>query len=209
MAKHRRTRRAPEASRAHILEAATAVFARLGPDAAGLKAVAHQAGVSHGLITHYFGPFENLVERVLEVRMQGLRDRLIDVLRLDDALDVDRLVRAALEQFLAPETGRLMAWALMSGRMAREDFHPRHALGMKMLVDAAAGATDASRETIEDTLLITWSAIASYSVARDVLWASLGEEHRAAHDERFVAALCKVVARNLASPPVDGLRAEP
>ena len=36
---------------------AAEVLAELGPDRAGLKDVARRAGVSHGLVTHYFGPF--------------------------------------------------------------------------------------------------------------------------------------------------------
>ena len=69
-----RIRRTPKAARALILEAASGVLADLGPDRAGLKEVAAAAGVSHALVTHYFGTFSALVEEVLEVPLTHLQD---------------------------------------------------------------------------------------------------------------------------------------
>ena len=50
-----RRRRPPELARQEIVDAAERVFAASQPDQVGLKEVAREAGVSHALITHYFG----------------------------------------------------------------------------------------------------------------------------------------------------------
>ena len=66
MAARKRVRRSPEEARTLILDAADAVFREHLPDAVGLKEVAKAAGVSHALVTHYFGTYANLVEAALE-----------------------------------------------------------------------------------------------------------------------------------------------
>jgi TetR/AcrR family transcriptional regulator, repressor for neighboring sulfatase len=68
----RRVRRTPEASREHLLDAAERVFSRVSPDVAGLKEIAAEAGVSHGLVTHYFGTYLALVNATLERRLNAL-----------------------------------------------------------------------------------------------------------------------------------------
>ena len=70
----KRARRSPEEARALILEAAERVFATHLPDVVGLKDVAREAGVSHALVTHYFGTYSALVEATLERRFFKLRD---------------------------------------------------------------------------------------------------------------------------------------
>ncbi|HHH11020.1 MAG TPA: TetR/AcrR family transcriptional regulator, partial [Sorangium sp.] len=79
--KTRRVRRSPEEARSHILAAARRVFAVQGPDAVGLKEVAREARVSHGLITHYFGRYEALVEAVLEEAAWRTQMRIVERLR--------------------------------------------------------------------------------------------------------------------------------
>jgi len=64
----KRVRRDPEEARSVILDAAERVFAEKGPDAAGLKDVAAMAGVSHALVSHYFGSYDALVEETLARR---------------------------------------------------------------------------------------------------------------------------------------------
>jgi AcrR family transcriptional regulator len=68
-----RVRRSPEEARTHILDAADAVFRDHLPDAVGLREIAVAAGVSHGLVTHYFATYENLVAAVLSRRLEAAR----------------------------------------------------------------------------------------------------------------------------------------
>lgn len=56
--------RQPEDRREQILEAATAVFLDRGIDGARLREVSQRAGVSIGLIQHYFGSREDLFSQV-------------------------------------------------------------------------------------------------------------------------------------------------
>ncbi len=75
-----RARRDPDEARALILGAAERLFGSRGPDAVGLKDVARAAGVSHALVSHYFGTYEGLVDAALERRAQKLRERVAALL---------------------------------------------------------------------------------------------------------------------------------
>src|SRR5215475_6575349 len=81
-----RRRRSPERARQEILDAAERVFARSQPDQVGLKEVAREAGVSHALITHYFGTYAGLLEAALERRIRALRETMLSRLRVAGAL---------------------------------------------------------------------------------------------------------------------------
>jgi AcrR family transcriptional regulator len=59
--REKRVRRTPEEARTLILDAADSVFREHLPDVVGLKDVARAAGVSHALVTHYFGTYAGLV----------------------------------------------------------------------------------------------------------------------------------------------------
>src|SRR5690349_10474032 len=72
-AKATRRRRDPETARAEILDAAERVLSTRPPDQVGLKDVAEVAGVSHGLVSHYFGTYAELVEEVLVRRHRAIR----------------------------------------------------------------------------------------------------------------------------------------
>src|SRR5438128_2211734 len=67
-------------SPALILDAADRVFERFMPDEVGLKEVAREAGVSHGLLTHYFGTYDALVEAALERRVERARAAILEKL---------------------------------------------------------------------------------------------------------------------------------
>src|SRR5260221_185162 len=108
-----RRRRDPETARAEILDAAEGVLAVSPPDAVGLKEVARAAGVSHGLVSHYFGTYVELVDEVLARRTRRLREkalgRLAEPVTLVDAEGLLETLFAALED---PLYVRLSLWAL-------------------------------------------------------------------------------------------------
>src|SRR5215470_9563518 len=68
-----RLRRSPEDARAHILDAADRVFRDHLPDAVGLRDIAAEAGVSHGLVTHYFATYDGLVAAAIARRIDAAR----------------------------------------------------------------------------------------------------------------------------------------
>jgi AcrR family transcriptional regulator len=69
-------KRNAEATRTAILEAAKAHFARLGYDCAGLREIAHEAGVNVALVKRYFGGKEALFVEALKTSFgpDGARD---------------------------------------------------------------------------------------------------------------------------------------
>jgi AcrR family transcriptional regulator len=72
-----RKRRSPEVARREILDAAERLMADAGPDAVGLKAVASAAGVSHALVSHYFGTYDALVDAVLARKADALTEAVV------------------------------------------------------------------------------------------------------------------------------------
>jgi AcrR family transcriptional regulator len=113
--KRTRQRRDPEAARQLILAAAEHLFAEKGPDAVGLKDVALAAGVSHALVSHYFGTYTALVSAALERRLALVRERvfadLLDRRSEVGAADLLERLWSALDD---RTTLRLTAWALLT-----------------------------------------------------------------------------------------------
>src|SRR5438105_1111177 len=75
--KKKRVRRTPEDARALIMDATEGLFRTKLPDTVGLAAVARAAGVSHALVSHYYGTYEALVEAALERRVSRVREELV------------------------------------------------------------------------------------------------------------------------------------
>lgn len=168
----KRVRRSPEEARALILDAAERVFATRLPDVAGLKDIAREAGVSHALVTHYFGTYDALVEATLERRFHALRETLLPSLMRMLGEDADagtflaahrrEVARAASD----PAMVRLGVWAAMSGRIEAADFFPHRMQGLKLLADALEARSKARREDLEMAL------VASFALA--VVWRAAG-----------------------------------
>lgn len=198
-----RVRRSPEEARAVILAAARKVFAELGPDAAGLKQVAAEAGVSHGLITHYFGTFDGLVEATLAEHMHAVRQRLFDQISTADTLSAENLIAAFFEVIEDPLYGRLAAWAILSGRFQSRDFFPRKEQGPARIVDAvqrwfsAHGDEGIDRQDIELVFILVATAGIGYGMGKSLLWASLGHRDSKARDARFRALMVEIIEDRL------------
>jgi AcrR family transcriptional regulator len=112
-----RRRRTPEVARTELLDAADRVFADFHPDQVGLKQIAREAGVSHALITHYFGTYNGLVEAALERRVRALREEL--ALRLRDAGALARpaeMLGVVFRTLEDPVHLRLVKWLVASER---------------------------------------------------------------------------------------------
>ena len=79
MATRSRTRLSPAARRAEILETAGRLFAERGYAAVSASEVARQAGVTPGLLHHYFGGKRGLLATLVE----RLGEQITDVIRVD------------------------------------------------------------------------------------------------------------------------------
>ena len=192
-----RSRRDPEAARALILAAAERIFGARGPDAVGLKDVAREAGVSHALVSHYFGTYTGLVDAVLERRAEQIRNRVIALLgeptvELRPAMLLDRLWDVMAE----PMAVRLTAWALLSGRGDSAEFFPRRVQGMRAVADVlearmrgrrarGRGVSEPSRDDIEFLVTLSFVVTLGYGLGRTAVRASLGKGTSAAADADF------------------------
>jgi AcrR family transcriptional regulator len=176
----RRVRRTPEEARALILDAAARVFATSLPDVVGLKDVAAEAGVSHALVTHYFGTYAALVEATLEERFRRLRAELLPTLTALVASDADALAllaayRAAIDRAASdPATLRLFVWALLGGRVAAEDFFTHRLQGLKLIADTLASRSRAPREDLEFLLVTTFASATVWSLGKHAFAGALG-----------------------------------
>jgi len=118
-----------------LIEAATAVFAEHGYDAATTRAVAERAGCSEGLIHRYFGGKRGLLRAVMESKaaevLEGLRSALPDRDSVEE--DIQQVIlwplgvlwahrdfmRVSLSQaMIDPELGRSVAGSIHNQRVS-------------------------------------------------------------------------------------------
>jgi AcrR family transcriptional regulator len=174
-----RRRRDPVEAKALILSAAERVFAEHVPDVVGLKEIAREAGVSHALVSHYFGSYEALVEATLERRLGAVRARVMEQLAMPDEERgaVLALVAEAVQDRL---TLRLAAWAMLTGRAKRSDFFSARIQGLRAVADAIGARRsrerlpDVSRADIEFAIVATITMMLGFSLGREAFLGSLG-----------------------------------
>ncbi|MFE1770896.1 TetR/AcrR family transcriptional regulator [Streptomyces sp. NPDC059008] len=95
----RRQRLDEDRRRAQIIAAAVAELAEQGYDGLSLTRVAKRAGVSKGLVWHYFAGKDDLMESTARATMTTIRDRIADSLDLTEP--VPDILRAALRRAAA------------------------------------------------------------------------------------------------------------
>ncbi len=193
-----RVRRSPEEARRTILDAALRLFANAGPDAVGLKEVAKEAVVSHALVTHYFGTYDALVEAAFGEHTRRVRAETIARIVELSSGGPRAWIQHASVQLNRPLYGRLIAWALLSGRMDQDDFFPRRDQGFRKVADViemrlAFDKKVLSREDIEFLMLLSLTALMGYAVGGKALWAGLGKNASAERDAWFHERLASAV----------------
>jgi AcrR family transcriptional regulator len=195
----KRVRRTPDEARTTILDAADRVFARHLPDAVGLKDIGKEAGVSHALVTHYFGTYAGLVEAALERRFARLRESLVRQLFvvLDataGASEMLAIYRAAITRDAAdPVTVRLAAWAMMSGRTAKADFFAHRVQGLRLLADALESRSDVPREDLEFCLVASFALSVVWTVGGPALAGALGKTKSKGNDPAFEGRVTRMI----------------
>ena len=194
-----RRRRSPEVARQELLDAAERVFLEFAPDQVGLKEIAREAGVSHALITHYFGTYTGLVEATLERRLGGLRETMI--LRLGEAgvlQKPEELLAILFATFEDPLHLRLMKWMVSNERP-----NAMHALalqhhGVKIVARQIAlalrpQATPEMIETVEHTLMTAVAAALGYAISKHALAGAAGKPASLALDNSIRLTLAGMV----------------
>ena len=106
-----------------ILDSARTLIADRGPSSVALREIADDAGVNFGLLYHYFGTKDQLLNAVYARSAGNAADRFLEVDHLDDALSV-------LMTMGDGATARLVAWAVLEGRDPAELFGESPALSV-------------------------------------------------------------------------------
>ncbi len=172
-----RLRRTPEQARTHILDAADAVFRDHLPDAVGLREIAAAAGVSHGLVTHYFATYEGLVAAAIARRLDAARTTAFAHLAQMTLVADEAPLLSVLVDLLEDRTlVRLIVWSFMTGRGASV-IGPAGQLGR--LVDGmtarlAATGTPIARDRIELAAMVALSTVTGWAVLGDAVARALG-----------------------------------
>jgi AcrR family transcriptional regulator len=200
-ARARRRRRSPEEAREAILVAADRLFAAQGPENVGLAAVAREVGVTHGLVTHYFGTFAGLVREVFVRRNRLAAATVLEQLvAAREHRDGDRLARFAIEFVSDDVRARLFLWLRFNDP---DGGAGQGATMLRVLIDAierelpnlAGERPVPSREAIEDAVLLTLAAGHGYAIGKRPWLRGLGRADDAAADEAFRRMLLRAVTR--------------
>jgi TetR/AcrR family transcriptional regulator, repressor for neighboring sulfatase len=195
--KKTRVRRSPEEAKRVILDAAVREISKQGPAACGLKEVASAAGVSHALITHYFGTYEKLVEATIDEAMTQLRQRLIErMLKVQDPTP-ERMVQVYVDIALEP------CWALFNDHDASAPMLKRMIPQMKLMAAAteyvfSKDHEPPSREQTEALLVCVWAVVVGYVAGNAFFWTALGRKPSPSRDRLVrdtLAALAKTYGR--------------
>jgi len=198
-----RRRRAPEEAKRELLDAAERVFVEFQPDQVGLKDVAREAGVSHALITHYFGTYAGLIEATLERRLLALREVMLDRLRVAGALSrPDELIALLFQALEDPVHLRLMRWLLASERPAAIHAFGLQAHGLQLVAHQVAAALDPAPSPeligkVELALLTAVSAAYGYALGKHALAGALGREASGALDAQVQQTMAAMVRSHI------------
>jgi len=189
-------RRDREQTIKQILDAAEDLLDRKGPDGFGLAELGREAGVSFGLIHHYFGGKEGLLKAVLRRTLKGL-GREIRALQQDGRYGDPEspVVVAAFDTFTRrPGVPRMVAWGLLTGLLDADDLAnefstDRDAVAEMLEVQRAALPEPATLEEAAMGLALMLSTILGFNLLRPIMSEAFGWD--ANTDKRFRSMLVK------------------
>ncbi|HEX7840284.1 MAG TPA: helix-turn-helix domain-containing protein [Kofleriaceae bacterium] len=172
-----RQRRTPEDARAHILDAADRVFRDHLPDSVGLREIAEAAGVSHGLVTHYFATYDGLVAAVIARRLDAARTAAFAHLaQMTFAADEAPLLAVLVDLLEDRTLVRLLVWSFLTGRGA-DIVGPDGQFGRLidgMTARLAAVGTPIPRERLELAAMVALATVTGWAVLGDTLDRAFG-----------------------------------
>jgi AcrR family transcriptional regulator len=211
LAEKKRLRRDPKLSREEILSAAERLMTEKGPDAVGLKDVAKEAGVSHALVSHYFGTYESLVEEVLSRGLVLLSDAVLAKMNEEGLPKTPgELLERLFSVIDTPGYVRLTTWALLSGRLQGPNAFPTKLGLLRTFADAvhtrltqlfAAFSLPPPRiEDTEHSILVAVVAAYGYSLGKAALLPALGRDVSSQSDTWFRDKLGEMIRARLAPP---------
>jgi len=162
----------PDARRFGLIEACARVLARVGAAGASVRTIAMEAGVSSGLVGHYFSGVEALIAATyahVEAATGELLDRAVDKAGPEPRARLDAFVTASFAPGIADP--QLLAtwiafWSLVTARPTIAAQHDEQYAGSRARLEALLGACG-MRKTEQRTAAIAVSALV------DGLWLEL------------------------------------
>ncbi|HEY2773085.1 MAG TPA: TetR/AcrR family transcriptional regulator [Candidatus Binatia bacterium] len=168
-------RRNREQTIGDILDAAEVLLDRKGPDGFGLAELGRDAGVSFGLIHHYFGGKEGLLREVLRRTLRQIGREIRRIQETGEFWDPQApAVVVVFDTYLRkPGFARLMAWGLLKGllgaeEVSREVQRDREALD-SMIDRLREGMPGASRVDAAALTTLLTSAVLGFHLLRPLL----------------------------------------
>lgn len=158
-----------------ILDAAEKLLDRKGPDGFGLAELGRAAGVSFGLIHHYFGGKEGLLREVLRRTLRQMGREIRRIQETDEFWDTKApAVVVVFDTYLRkPGFARLMAWGLLKDLLVAEEVSlevQRDREALDMMVDRLReGMPGASRIDAAALTTLLTSAVLGFNLLRPLL----------------------------------------
>lgn len=166
------------------------MFARFVPDEVGLREIAEEAEVSHGLVTHYFGTYAGLIEATLQRRLATARAAMLERLVGASFGTGDLPLLDGLAELIHdPLTLRLLTWAIMSGRARTPELLGDR--GLKLVVDGiearlrALGLDVPPRERLEFSVMAAIAMAVGFAIIGDMMHLGLGRPDGFDRDAAF------------------------
>lgn len=193
------TRESADARRADLIEATAACLAEHGLAGTNVRAICAKAGVSPGLLRHYFAGIDDLVAATYEATSDRMDAVFADAVSEAGADPRARLLAYLTASFRAPVTdpellGAWTAfWALARSDARMADIHAESYAGYRARLGellTACGATDAERLAIMLTAMV------------DGLWLELSLDAESFGAEAAAQMVERAVAALLPQPPV-------
>lgn len=147
-----------------------------------------------GLVAHYFGTFEALIDAAVLECAARLRKRLLERVRETPDLTPEGLMQVYLDAVLEPWYGRLVSWALFSAHDGDPSYAAKLAPELKLIADACHGMMQRRRpeqtRAESDALLVAlWSMAIGYVAGNGFFWRALGRAPGAKRDQELRAAV--------------------
>jgi TetR/AcrR family transcriptional repressor of bet genes len=193
------TRESADARRADLIEATAACLAEHGLAGTNVRAICARAGVSPGLLRHYFGGIDDLVAATYEATSDRMDAIFAEAVASAAPDPRTRLLAYLTASFRPPVTdpellGAWTAfWALARSNARMANIHAESYAGYRARLGellTACGAGDAARLAIMLTAMV------------DGLWLELSLDAGSFGAEAAVAMVEQAVAALLPQPPV-------
>ncbi|HEX8207150.1 MAG TPA: TetR/AcrR family transcriptional regulator [Solirubrobacteraceae bacterium] len=155
-----------------ILDAAVRVFARQGFHTARVSDIADDAGVAYGLVYHYFGSKDEVLDTLFLDRWNLLLEAIREVDARDDATPRDKLF--AITSFIVDSYRHdpdVMKVIIVEVTRAANTFGQRHLEKIREAYGLIAEIVDAGQKdgTFRDNITPQFAAMAFYGAIEQVL----------------------------------------